>query len=113
MGLVLARPLLNQLSVFRVNGLRLLGPALLFPTLLLLLGLVPELGEFGWHNVAALIASAVLGIGLIDTGMHHAMRLIGLSRAYTPVNLSALAAVFWVISPVAARSWGSHWRWSA
>ena len=94
-GLVLARPLLNQLSVFRVNLLRLLGPALLFPVLLVLLGLVPALGEFGWHNVAALVASAMLGIGFTDTGMHHAMRLIGLARAYTLGNLSALAAVFW------------------
>lgn len=94
-GLVLTRPLLNQLSVFRVNLLRLLGPALLFPVLLVLLGLVPALGEFGWHNVAALIASALLGIGFTDTGMHHAMRLIGLARAYTLGNLSALAAVFW------------------
>ena len=74
MGLVLARPLLNQLSVFRVNVLRLLGPALLFPTLLLLLGLVPELGEFGWHDVAALIASAVFGIDLIDARYRNAPR---------------------------------------
>lgn len=94
-GLVISRPLLNQLSVFRVNVLRILGPALLFPVLLLLLGLAPALGDFGWHNYAALIASAVLGIGFIDTGMHHAMRLIGLARAYTMGNLSALAAVFW------------------
>ena len=94
-GMVLSRPLLNRLSVFRVNVLRLLAPALLFPALLVLLGLVPALEDFGWHNYAALVASAVFGIGFIDTGMHHAMRLIGLARAYTMGNLSALAAVFW------------------
>ncbi len=94
-GVVLARPLLNRLSVFRVNLLRLVAPALLFPALLVLLGLVPELGDFGWQNYAALFASAVLGIGLIDTGMHHAMRLIGLARARTLGNLSVPAAVFW------------------
>lgn len=94
-GFTLARPLLNQLSVFRVNLLRVAGPALLFPVLLVLLGFAPRLGDFAWHNYAALVASAGLGIGFTDTGMQHAMRLIGLARAYTLGNLSVMAAVFW------------------
>ncbi len=94
-GFAISRPLLAELSVFQTNLLRLLGPALIFPALLLLLGLAPRLGDFGWHNYAALIATAVLGIGLTDAGMYHAMRLIGLARAYTMGNVSTLFAVFW------------------
>ena len=94
-GFVISRPLLAHLSVFRTNLLRLLGPAVLFPSLVLSLGLLPEFQNFGWHNYAALVAAAVLGIGLTDAGMIHAMRLIGLARAYTLGNISTLFAVLW------------------
>lgn len=94
-GFVISRPLLAHLSVFRTNLLRLLPPALFFPALLLALGLGPTLGEFAWHNYAALIASAFVGIGLADSGMIHSMRLIGLARAYTLGNFATLFAVLW------------------
>ena len=94
-GFVISRPLLAHLSVFRTNLLRLLPSALIFPTLLLALGLGSTLGEFEWHNYAALIASAFVGIGLADSGMIHSMRLIGLARAYTLGNFATLFAVLW------------------
>ncbi len=94
-GFVISRPLLAHLSVFRTNLLRLLPSALIFPILLMTLGLGSTLGEFGWHNYAALIASAFAGIGLADAGMIHSMRLIGLARAYTLGNFATLFAVLW------------------
>ena len=94
-GFVIARPLLGQLSVFRLNILRLSGPAILFPLLLLSLGLGHLFGELELHNIAALGVTAVAGIGLVDLGMIHAMRLVGVSRAYTMSNVSTLFALLW------------------
>ena len=94
-GFIIARPLLGRLSVFKVNALRLYAPAAVFPILVLLLGWPHLFAEMRWYNFAALAGTAVLGIGLADLGMINAMRVVGVSRAYTLATLATLFGVFW------------------
>lgn len=82
-GFLLVRVAPTSIPPTHLSAIRLLTPAVAFPTLLFISGRRDQFLEMQWQNFAGLAASVVTGVGAGDVFLFRAMRLVGVVRSYT------------------------------